>query len=127
MLIRSYLQRKILIRSSMSADQTVVLITDTNLRRCGLKDCWFSAVSIQYRVVVAVIIDVIIIRHLQYCFVITSCVFSAWQWFHTWFVILDKHFLSGKSLILKRSRIEDGYYLFDISIQILKGCVNVFF
>ena len=32
----------------MSADQTVVLITDTNLRRCGLKDCWFSAVSIQF-------------------------------------------------------------------------------
>lgn len=30
MLIRSYVQRKILIRSSMSADQTVVLITDTN-------------------------------------------------------------------------------------------------
>jgi hypothetical protein len=30
-------------------------------------------------------------------------------------------------LILKRSRIEDGYYLFDISIQILKGCVNLFF
>lgn len=57
MLIRSYVQWKILIRSSMSADQTVVLITDTNLRRCSLKDCWFSAVSIQYRVVVAVIID----------------------------------------------------------------------
>ena len=74
MLIRSYVQRKILIRSSVRADQTVVLITDTNLRRCSLKDCWFSAVSIQYRVVVAVIIDVIIIRHLQYCFVITSCV-----------------------------------------------------
>ena len=127
MLIRSYVQRKILIRSSVRADQTVVLITDTNLRRCSLKDCWFSAVSIQYRVVVAVIIDVIIIRHLQYCFVITSCVFSAWQWFHTWFVILDKYFLSGKSLILKRSRVEDGYYLFDISIQILKGCVNLFF
>ena len=94
MLIRSYVQRKILIRSSMSADQTVVLITDTNLRRGSFKDCWFSAVSIQYRVVVAVIIDVIIIRHLQYCFVITSCVFSAWQWFHTWFVILFESILS---------------------------------
>lgn len=58
MLIRSYVQRKILIRSSVRADQTVVLITDTNLRRCSLKDCGFSAVSIQYRVVVAVIIDV---------------------------------------------------------------------
>ena len=55
MLIRSYVQRKILIRSSMSADQTVVLITDTNLRRGSFKDCWFSAVSIQYRSIIAVI------------------------------------------------------------------------
>ena len=59
MLIRSYVQRKIPIRSSVRADQTVVLITDTNLRRCSLKDCWFSAVGIQYRVVVAVIIDLL--------------------------------------------------------------------
>lgn len=49
-------KRKIAVRSWMAADQPVILIADPYLRHCSLKNCRFSLMSIQYRIVVGIIL-----------------------------------------------------------------------
>ena len=54
-------KRKITIRSRMSADQPAILVADPYLRHGSLKNCRLPLISIQYRIVVGIILKVVII------------------------------------------------------------------
>ena len=58
MTVLSDIQREVLIRPFIFTDQPVVLITDTNLRRGCLQNRRLATLSVDYRIVVAVILDV---------------------------------------------------------------------
>ena len=85
------------------ADQPVILITYPDLGRCCLQDCRLSTMSVEYGIVVAVILDVVVVRDFQDCFIIADHIASAWQWFHTWSVVFLKCILPGILFLLKRS------------------------
>ena len=111
------IQREVFIRPFMLADQPVVLITDTNLSRCRFKDCRFAAKGVHYRIVVAIILDVVIIRNLVDRFIVTYRKCSAWQWFHARFVVLLESIFPRKRLVLKPPGVENRYCFCDGSIQ----------
>ena len=84
------IKRELRVRPLMCADQPVVLIADPDLGRRCLQNCWLSTIRIEYGVVVAVILDVVIIRDCSDRFIIAYRVSSAWQWFHARFVVLTE-------------------------------------
>ena len=126
MVIFCDIQRKLGINAFMGTDQPVILITYPDLGRCCLQDCRLSTMSVEYGIVVAVILDVVVVRDFQDCFIIADHIASAWQWFHTWSVVFLKCILPGILFLLKRSWIEGCYYSFDLSIQIAQWGIDLF-
>ena len=67
------------VRPFMFADQPVILITDPYLSTCGFKNCGFTTISVQYRVVVVIVLDMIVIGNPVYWFIVAYREASSWQ------------------------------------------------
>lgn len=83
---------KFLIGSSVCADQFVVTVTDTDLCHCSLKNCRLVIIRVQYRVIVVIIQQMVIIRYTGKVFIITQHEGFTGKWLHLWFVISKKTF-----------------------------------
>ena len=76
--------------------------------------------SVDYGVVVAIILYVVIIRNPVDRFIIAYRKCSVWQWFHVRFVIFLKGIMPGEGPVLEPLGVEDCYSFFDCSIQSLQ-------
>lgn len=62
--------RKILIGTLMLTDKAVIPVTDKNLCWCCFYNCRLAAIRVQYRVIVAIILKMIVIRYFQNVFIV---------------------------------------------------------
>ena len=127
MTVLCYIQREVLIRPFVFADQPVILITDPDLFCRCLQDCGLATISVDYRIVVAIILDVVIIRNLVDRFVVAYRKCSAWQWFHARFVVFLKGIKPGEGSVLEPPGVENRYSFFDCGIQVLQRSMDLVF
>ena len=102
--------RKILIGTSVFTDEPVITVTDYYLCRGSLYNCRLSTICVQYRVIVAIILKMIVIRYFQNLFIIACRILIAWQRFHLRFVIPKVCIHSGSDHLLKLSSVDVRYY-----------------
>ena len=65
--------------------------------------------SVDYRIVVAIILDVVIIRNLVDRLIVTDRKCSAWQWFHARFVVFLESIQPGEGSVLEPTGVVDCY------------------
>ena len=78
---------KIFVGTRMPADETVVFIADSDFRHRCFQDCRLAMVCVQYRVIVAIILKMIILRYTCIIPVITKRIAASRQRRHPRFVI----------------------------------------
>ena len=62
--------RKVTIRALMLAQQTIVTVTYPYLCMRSLKDCRLTALCVNYGILVAIVLYVVVVRDLADCFVV---------------------------------------------------------
>ena len=82
--------RVFVIAAFMSTDQAVVLITDPNLGRCSFKNCGLVIIRVQYRIVVAIIEKMVVIRYVCKRFIVAQREGSVGKSLHLGLVIPEK-------------------------------------
>ena len=78
----------------MFTDKPVVFITDTDLGHCRLKYCRLSMISVQYGIIVAIILKMIVVWNTEHVFIITQRIDTIWKRAHPGLVILLESFLA---------------------------------
>ena len=114
----------------MLTQKPVILITNPYLTHCSFEHCRFSMIRIQYRVIVAVIFKVVIIRYTQKIFVIASRKAAQWKRLHFWLVVGLEGILTCPAyiiFILEIRLIDCRYYLLGFFVQRIEACKYVFF
>jgi hypothetical protein len=82
--------RELPISTAVFAYQTVITIANTHFSKSSLENCRLTALRVNYGIVVAIELDVVVIRDLTHCFILTYRKDSAWQRFHARFVVSFK-------------------------------------
>ena len=82
--------RVFVIAAFMSTDQAVVLITDPNLGRRSFKNCGLVIIRVQYRIVVAIIEKMVVIRYVCKRFIVAQREGSVGKSLHLGLVIPEK-------------------------------------
>lgn len=98
------------ILAPVTAEQAIVCITDPDFGDRGLENCGLSVLRIEYGIVVAIELDVVIIRNPENRLVFTWNVFSAWQRPHVRLIVFSEKLFPCRGLLFKPSVIDGCYY-----------------
>ena len=90
-------------------------------------DCRLSVVCVQYGIIVAIILEVIVVWNCGEILIVTCSIFSAWQRLHVRLVVFLKPQVSGTRLLLKLPVVHDRYYCLCCVIQLFERGIDVLF
>ena len=130
MRIVSYIAWKRFVGTGMGADKPVVFVTDAYLSHSSLKHCRLPMARVQYRVIVAIILKVIIIRYAQEELIVTDREPALWKRAHPRFIIGFKSIRSGSANVfpvLEITLVDVCYYFFRLLIDAVQARISSLF
>ena len=118
---------KVFIGSPMGTEQFIISVTNPDFSHCCFENCRLIVIRVQYRIVVVIIQQMVIIWYTGKVFIITQSEGFTGKWLHLRFVISKKalHLRNGlRRLFL----VVDGCYFFSyITINIFDTIIALLF